>query len=224
MTLLCLRRSSLLLTLAMTLSNYSPIASAQEPKSPPADAAQDKTNDKPATEKATQVTDKDVDDKVPEKVVSEKDAIKQLVGDYRIVAGENSGKQILPDRLAGITVRITEQTITTYDGDRQEKFGAAYRLDTQKRPWRIMMTSIVKADAAQAKATRQPDTRRETSEGLLDIGESQVKLIYALPNGETPKSFKAGARQQLFVLEKLKATPQAQPAGAEGNSTTNPNP
>jgi uncharacterized protein (TIGR03067 family) len=150
---------------------------------------------------------------VPEKVVSEKEAIKQLQGDYRIVSGATSGKQILPDRLAGITVKVTEKTITTYDGDRNAKFSAAYRLDTQKRPWRITMTTTTKADAKE-------QSNPETSEGLLDIGETQVKLIYALPNGDTPKDFKAGERQQLFVLERLKGTP-AQPSGAEGNPSSN---
>lgn len=155
---------------------------------------------------------------VPEKVVSEKEAIKQLQGDYRIVSGATDGKQMLADRLAGITVRITEQSITTYDGDRNAKFSAAYLLDTQKRPWRIKMTTTTKADIA---VKDQPNAKRETSEGLLDIGETQVKLIYALPNGDTPKDFKAGERQQLFVLERLKGTP-AQPSGAEGNPTANP--
>jgi uncharacterized protein (TIGR03067 family) len=67
-------------------------------------------------------------------VVPEKEAVKQLMGGYRIVSGMSSGEQILPERLADVTVRITAETITTYDGDRQQRYSAAYRLDTQKRP------------------------------------------------------------------------------------------
>lgn len=193
-------------------------ASAQDQKPAAATAVQ-------SDAKKDQAENKEVPDKeVPDKVVSEKEAIKKLSGDYRIMSGETSGKQILPDRLAGVTVRITEQTITTYDGDRQAKFGASYRLDTQKRPWRIVMTTVVKTDAAQAKANGQREARKDTSEGLVDINESQVKLIYALPNGDAPTSFKTGERQQLFVLERLKTAPPSQPSGAEGNPTTNPSP
>jgi hypothetical protein len=43
-----------------------------------------------------------------------------------------------------------------------------------------------------------------TSEGLIELTENGAKLIYALPGGEPPHSFTSAARQQLFILERLK--------------------
>jgi uncharacterized protein (TIGR03067 family) len=150
-------------------------------------------------------TDQDQDKKdkeaVPEKIVPEKEAIKQLVGDYRIVSGENSGEEVLPERLVDVTVRFTEKTVTTYDGERNARFTAAYRLDTQQRPWRIKMTSTPKPSKAAAAPTA--NAASTTSDGLIELADGRVKVIYALPGGLAPESFQTGERQQLFVLERL---------------------
>ncbi len=112
----------------------------------------------------------------------------------------------MAERLNGVTVRFTEKTVTTYDGEKQQRFSAAYKLDTSKRPWRIQMTTVEVPKSVQAKASTQPDT----TEGLVVIDQEtrRVKLIYALPGGQAPKDFKAGKSQNMFELERLKAVSQ----------------
>lgn len=160
-----------------------------------------KDKDQKDEDKGNDKTNKDKE-AVAEKIVSEKDAIKQLVGDYRIVSGENGGEQVLPERLDDVTVRFTEKTVTTYDGERNERFSAVYRLDTQQRPWRIKMTSAPRGAAAGAPPNGAAPAST-TSDGLIELAEGRVKVIYALPGGTAPKSFQTGERQQLFVLERL---------------------
>lgn len=160
------------------------------------------------------------DESVPEIVVPLKEALSKLAGSYQIIAGESSGKQILPERLTDVTVRITEKTITTYDGDRHERFSANYRLNTDRRPWRIHMVS--RPAAAGNGAAPAGNAGATTSEGLIELTEKGAKVIYALPSGETPKDFKTGELQQMFVLQRLpdeKDKPQgpAGPATAEGS-------
>ena len=162
---------------------------------------------------------------VPEKVVSEDEAIKQLVGSYRIVSGEKSGEQILPERLAEVTVRITEKTITTYDGDRQQRFSATYRLDTAQRPWRIRMIPVPITNTSTAgQNTARANANTSPSDGLIEVTEKGVKVVYALPGGGMPRSFKAAAHQQLFVLERLKdpadAAATAAPTSANASEGT----
>lgn len=173
-----------------------------------------------AAQKESAALDKDKD-AVPEEVVPEKEAIKQLVGDYQIVSGVNSGEEVLPERLEDVTVRFTEKTVTTYDGEKNERFSASYRLNTQQRPWRIGMTSKPRPSAAGAgqNGTAPAGT---TSEGLIEIvdgADGRVRVIYALPGGLAPKSFQTGERQQMFVLKRL-ADPieKAEQAKAESAS------
>ena len=65
-------------------------------------------------------------------------------------------------------------------------------------PWHV--TSI---------STKAPDAGA-TAKGLVEADQNTVRLIYALPNGQPPTSFKAGEQQQMFVMEK------AGTAGAKG--------
>lgn len=158
----------------------------------------------PASQAASEQIKVQPKDAVPEKIVAEKEAIEQLVGDYRIVSGEKSGEQVLPERLADVTVRFTEKSVTTYDGEKHERFSASYRLDTQQRPWRIRMTPAARpATAAAPQNGAGASPVASTSEGLIELVEGRVKIIYALPGGATPRAFETAERQQMFVLEKL---------------------
>ena len=42
------------------------------------------------------------------------------------------------------------------------------------------------------------------SRGLVKKEGDTLTLVYALPGGETPKEFKAGEKQHLFVMKMLK--------------------
>lgn len=196
-------------------------AQQKEPATQAASGKETSTNPKEKENGKHAVPEKDA---VPEKIVAEKDAIKQLVGDYRIVSGENSGKELLPERLTDVTVRFTEKTVTTYDAERNARFSATYRLDTQKRPWRIMMTSTPRtanANAAQSGAGASPVA--DTSQGLVELAEEgRVKVIYALPGGTAPRDFKTGDRQQLFVLERILDTVEKAKEAAASKEAASP--
>lgn len=119
---------------------------------------------------------------------SEKQAA-ELVGKYRIVAGQVGAKKIPADQLKDNQVTITNKTISVFDKDQKELYVASYLLDATKKPWVLHMTSSV--------APKQ-DVK---SEGLISREGQTLKLIYALPNGKAPDDFQPEEHQQLFVLE-----------------------
>lgn len=124
---------------------------------------------------------------------SDTSKVADLTGEYRIVSGERNGVPIDPKELEAV-ITIRDTTITAYDRDRKETFSATYTIETIRKPWQITMTSI-KAPATGVVA-----------KGLIETDQNQVKLIYALPKGETPTAFKADEQQQMFVLAKTDAT------------------
>lgn len=128
-----------------------------------------------------------------------------LSGNYRIVSGERNGAPIEQKELTEAIIRISNQTITAYDKERKETFAATYTVETNRIPWQITMIS-----------TKAPEVGA-IAKGLIEVEQNNVKLIYALPNGQPPMDFKAGDRQQMFVLTKTDdALPAdaASPAGA----------
>jgi uncharacterized protein (TIGR03067 family) len=96
------------------------------------------------------------------------------------------------DRLKDVTVRIAANAITTFDKDKKEIYAATYKLDTSRKPWRIMMTATI----------TPVDGKGTKAEGLVERDGDTFKLIYALPGGKAPTEFKTGEKQQMFVLKK----------------------
>jgi uncharacterized protein (TIGR03067 family) len=125
----------------------------------------------------------------------------QLIGEYRIISGERNGAPIDQKELHNSIINITDKTITAFDKERKETFAATYTIDTSRTPWHITMIS-----------TKAPETG-VIAKGLIQADQNSVKLIYALPNGGQPTEFKAGERQQLFVMVK---TNQATAKGEGG--------
>lgn len=113
-----------------------------------------------------------------------------LTGEYRIISGERNGIPIDQHELNNATITIGDTTITTYDKDRKETFIATYTLETSNKPWHITMTSV-----------KAPETGTIAT-GLVEADHNNVKLIYALPRGQTPTDFRTGEQQQMFVMEK----------------------
>ncbi len=126
--------------------------------------------------------------------------VAKLVGTYRITTGERNGKKIDADKLADVTVRIEKKVITTFDKDKKEFYAAAYELDTKQKPWKIMMTATI---VPVADKNAKTDGKGNKAEGLIEISGETVKLIYSLPEGNAPTEFKAGEKQQMFVLIKM---------------------
>lgn len=113
-----------------------------------------------------------------------------VTGEYRIVGGERNGAPIDQNELNNAAIIISDTTIVAYDKERKEMFAATYTLDTQQTPWHITMIS-----------TKAPEVG-QVAKGLIQAEQNKVQLIYALPNGWPPTDFKAGERQQMFVLAK----------------------
>ncbi len=124
---------------------------------------------------------------------------KQLIGTYKITAGERNGKKVDQEQLKDVTVRIEEKVITTFDRDKKEFYAATYEIDTKQKPWKVLMTATIVP--VQGKTTKV-DGKGTKAEGLIEISGESVKLIYALPEGQAPTQFKTGDKQQMFVLMK----------------------
>jgi len=114
-----------------------------------------------------------------------------LSGEYRIIIGERNGTPIDQKELSDATITIGYKTITVYDNERKETFAATYTLETKQTPWQITMIS-----------TKAPEIG-VIAKGLIEANQNSVKLIYALPNGQSPTDFKAGPHQQMFDMVKI---------------------
>jgi uncharacterized protein (TIGR03067 family) len=114
-----------------------------------------------------------------------------ISGSYIMVGGEKSGTEIPADRIDGIRVVFTGDRIITSDKDENETYAATYVLDTTKKPFGILMTSV-KPQAG------------ETAMGLIKQEGEKLFLIYSLPGGDRPTDFKTKDKQHLFILEKAK--------------------
>lgn len=117
-----------------------------------------------------------------------------LIGGYTIVAGEKFGEKEPEERIKGTTVRFAEDAIVVLDKDKKEVYAQTYKIDSSKKPWTIMMKS---------KITPYTDhkSKETVAKGLIEKDGDTVKLIYALPGGETPTEFKTKEKQLMFVLK-----------------------
>ena len=66
------------------------------------------------------------------------------------------------------------------------------KLDATTNPCSITMTSRVESSAG------------EIARGLIQRDGDTVRLIYALPTGQLPASFKTKEKQLMFVMKKMK--------------------
>jgi uncharacterized protein (TIGR03067 family) len=118
-----------------------------------------------------------------------------LTGTYRIVSGEKNGAAVPQANIEDTVVEITRDRIVVTDRDQKETYSASYTLDATQTPWRIAMVS-----------RRAPEENVEAT-GLIEKKGDTVRLIYALPGGETPTEFKTGPQQLLFVMKAADAAP-----------------
>lgn len=132
--------------------------------------------------------------------------VEQIKGDYQLRTGIVDGNKMTADRVAEVSVKITDQTITTYDGQRQQRFSASYKLLNDKRPWQVTLKSVKKVPTSEGKTKEKV----EQSEGIIDLSEdgTRLSLAYAIDAAERPKDFKGGKQQNVFELERLKSTPK----------------
>jgi uncharacterized protein (TIGR03067 family) len=114
-----------------------------------------------------------------------------LSGTYKILSGENEGKAEPEGRLKSDIVRFTKDKVTVTDRDKKETYVATYKLDASKKPWTISMTST------------NGQSKGEIAKGLIEKDGETLRLIYALPAGETPTTFKTKEKQLMFVMKKM---------------------
>jgi uncharacterized protein (TIGR03067 family) len=130
------------------------------------------------------------------KKADKKTTPESLVGRYTITSGEKEGSKEPGERIKGTTVTFTKETVIVADKDKKEIYSASYKLDTKTTPCQITMTSKVEGSAG------------ETARGLIQQDaddENVVRLVYALPTGETPTEFKTKEKQLMFVMKKEKS-------------------
>ncbi len=113
-----------------------------------------------------------------------------LTGAYVIVSGEKEGVKEPEERIKGMKVAFTKDSIVVVDGEKKEIFSASYTLKTTNNPCDITMTSRVDSSAG------------EIARGLIQQDGDTVRLVYALPNGEIPTDFKTKEKQLMFVMKK----------------------
>ncbi len=116
--------------------------------------------------------------------------VEKVRGDYVLKAGKVNGLPMTADRLANVSAKVTEQTITTYDGQRQQRFSASYQISGEKAPWSVTLKSVKKIEASDGSTKRE---KVEEAEGILDLADDGQKLLlaYATDGGERPKILKA---------------------------------
>lgn len=124
---------------------------------------------------------------------AQKDGAKpDLVGTYMIVSGERDGKAIPDEEIKDSVVTFTRDRILGVDKDRNQFFSATYRVESAGDPIRISMTSVKPVEG-------------EKATGLIKASGDQLTICYNLPGGKPPTDFKAGEKQQCFVLKRKAA-------------------
>jgi len=119
-----------------------------------------------------------------------------LIGAYTIVSGEKYGEKEPAERIEGVTVRFAEDAIIVLDKDKKEVYAQTYKIDTKSKPWKIKLKSKI--------TPYSEKTGDSISEGLIEKDGDTVKLIYAVPGGDTPTEFKTKEKQLLFVMKNMK--------------------
>lgn len=131
----------------------------------------------------------------------------ELKGGYTIVKGERDGKAIPAERIKGAVIRFTDDETRGTDKDKKDLYIAKYKLDTSSTPWKIAMTTVAKKDLetgkTEKKAGKDYSPEEASTTGLIKKEGDQIVIIYALPGGKTPTSFKTkkGDMTQMFWLK-----------------------
>src|SRR5262245_34668476 len=107
----------------------------------------------------------------------------KLVGDWNYVSGVRAGDKIDKERLMG-KVTISKDTITVPAGPDQ-KFIMAYKIDASASPAKIDID--IKDGPAKGNA-----------EGLIELKDGELKLIYTPGSGKRPAKFESTKENEAF--------------------------
>lgn len=123
------------------------------------------------------------------------EAVQKLKGSWTIVTGVNQGKTVAADSLKGSRVIFGDDTIVVLDAKENELYKSAYKLSGEKAPFQIDMT------------TELPNQEPTKGPGLIEFGDSGLRLCYALPGGKRPTKLesKEGSKHMLFEMKRIEA-------------------
>jgi len=116
---------------------------------------------------------------------------RRLKGTYTVVKGERDGKALPADHFKGSVVTFTESKIFGTDKAKKEFFSANYTVDTNSTPATIRMMSTA--------------PRKDKADGVIETDGDTIRICYALPGGETPRTFKTAVKQHCFTLKRVKS-------------------
>ena len=111
-----------------------------------------------------------------------------LVGVYTIDSGEREGVTEPAERVKGTMVRFSKDRVVVVDTQNKELYGASYKLDPRHKPAKITLTS------------KLGQNEGAVAHGLISKDGDKVKLVYALPGGDPPTSFKTKEKQLMFEM------------------------
>jgi len=118
----------------------------------------------------------------------------KLIGTYKLVSGNNGGKEIPKDHLNG-QVSIAKDVMTTYDADHKEVYVVRYNIDREGEPARIAMTVT---------SSSRPGAVGTKGRGLVKVEGNRLTLIYDYKGEEFPSDFQPkGDTQNLLVMERI---------------------
>jgi uncharacterized protein (TIGR03067 family) len=121
-------------------------------------------------------------------------ALPKLAGTWTIVSGERNGQRLPDDRVAGLRVTITSETITIFDRANRPSFVVSYTLDTARSPNQIDMKII------------DGPRRNMVARGIVTMDSAEeMRLIYSTGNQGRPAEFRTtpgGTTATLFILKR----------------------
>lgn len=133
-------------------------------------------------------------DHVGEHAVDKAEFMKKFIGTWNIDEGYDKGREIAEEELDGTTTVITEDSITTYDREKNETYKAKYTLDFTHDPVHIDMVSTMGGREMKALGIIEFE--------FLDLdGENEFTLAYSLKPGERPESFESPEGSMIMVME-----------------------
>ena len=118
----------------------------------------------------------------------------KIIGTYKLVSGNNGGKEIPKEQLNG-QVRIAKDVMTTYDADNKEVYVVRYNIEREGEPARIGMTVT---------SSSRPDAVGTKARGLVKVEGNKLTLIYDYKGEEFPSDFEPkGDSQNRLVMERI---------------------
>jgi uncharacterized protein (TIGR03067 family) len=111
----------------------------------------------------------------------------KLVGKWTITSGAKFGEKLGEESIKGI-IEFSKDKIIIGDGVKAEH-EMSYKLDTSKTPAQISMTGLV------------GPAKDLTSEGIVELSKTGLKLAYAMPGEKRPEKFESAKDSKNFFFE-----------------------